>query len=94
MAIAENSQALFAKILVFKKNVDETYPASSYKAGCYSVYAFEEYIFIFKIKKTFYKFYRGILLGVGLIRLQATRNDSTSLKTLPAILPRTIPCIL
>jgi len=65
MAIADNSQGLFAKILVFKKNIDKIYPASSYKAGRYSVYAFEEYIFIFKIKKAFYQFYRGILWGGG-----------------------------
>jgi hypothetical protein len=62
MAIADNSQGLFAKILVFKKNIDKIYPASSYKAGRYSVYAFEEYISYFKAKNFLSK-HRGNVIG-------------------------------
>jgi len=48
--------------LVFKNNVDEIYPASSYKAGRYSVYAFEEYISYFKAKR-FYQSIGEMLFG-------------------------------
>jgi hypothetical protein len=51
MAIAENSQALFARISVCKQNIEQTHPASSYKAGRYTVYAFEKYILYFKTKR-------------------------------------------
>ena len=93
MVIHDNSQALFSSIKIYKKHLTGQYLNSSYKSESYGGHIILKYISDANTKRILHQVDREIL-PVELIRPYSSRNDSTSLKTSPAILPRTIPCML